>query len=407
MAGYNAFTSRPAPGNPFMQGATPPQGFGLQYKPLPAWQNVAGSGLQGLSGLLLALGAGQPQQAAAAFQNGLQGFDETQRARQRTAQDAGAYGMAVDDYQTQKKDKAEAKAAAAAQQAQLDAAIDAMNLPPDQKLALLNGLASYSDVTKAAEAPKTVGGMQFDPVTKTYVPIPGYTEQASAIAAAGRAPAQPREPVAHSLITMVGPDNKPVSVDSRDDAKIQSLLSSGYVQRESSMFPAPPTGYALTPTGLTPIPGGPADPANKPVTEDQGKARQLYERLVPQLAIVDKTFTALADPQAQAVGILPGSNYFQGEDYQRAQSALTDIAASYLYSVSGATANPGEVANLVQTITPVFGDKPGQLADKQTRIRQMVESVKTRAALPQNAQAPTLPNIPPPLPGFVPLVPAQ
>lgn len=204
-------------------------------------------------------------------------------------------------------------------------------------------------------------------------------------AEAGRTPAQPP---ATSLLTLVSPDGKTVSVDSRDP-KVAQLLQQGYVQRESSMFPAPPSGYALTPQGLTAIPGGPADPKTKPPTEDQAKGRQLYERLVPQLAIVDKTFTALTDPKAQAMGILPGSNYFQSEDYQRAEGALKDIAASYLYSVSGATANPGEVANLVQTITPRFGDKPEALADKQSRIKQMVDSVKTRAAIPGDAGPPT------------------
>jgi hypothetical protein len=44
------------------------------------------------------------------------------------------------------------------------------------------------------DAPKTVGGMYYDPAQQRFVPIPGYTEQAAAIAAAGRPPQQPQQP---------------------------------------------------------------------------------------------------------------------------------------------------------------------------------------------------------------------
>lgn len=68
--------------------AMPQQAGGLRYRPQPAWQNLAAGGLQGLGQYLMALGAGQPQQAPMAFSQGLQGFQEQQdRARQMARED--------------------------------------------------------------------------------------------------------------------------------------------------------------------------------------------------------------------------------------------------------------------------------------------------------------------------------
>jgi hypothetical protein len=56
----------------------------------------------------------------------------------------------------------------------------------------------------------------------------------------------------------------------------------------------------------------------KPPTADQEKSSQLYAVMAPELKIVEKTFDALADPVAQGISILPGSNAAQSADYQRA-----------------------------------------------------------------------------------------
>jgi hypothetical protein len=106
-------------------------------------------------------------------------------------------------------------------------------------------------------APKTAGGMFWD--GDSFEPIPGYTEQQAAIAAAGRtaAPAP-----ATNLITLVAPDGKTTrSYDSRDP-RVKQLAEDGWVERDRSLFPAPPIGYQPSAggTGVEPIPGGPADP---------------------------------------------------------------------------------------------------------------------------------------------------
>jgi hypothetical protein len=153
-----------------------------------------------------------------------------------------------------------------------------------------------------------------------------------------------------------------------------------------------PSGYRISPDGrnLEYIPGGPADPVRgagkKAPTEDQNKNSQLYTRAKQQLSILvgdgkgnRGTFDSLSGIGSQIGSAVPGTTFFTSNDYQRADGALRDIAASYLYSVSGATANPGEVQNLVMTIRPKIGDSPQTIADKKARLSQMVDSIKLRA----------------------------
>lgn len=168
--------------------------------------------------------------------------------------------------------------------------------------------------------------------------------------------------------------------------------------------PAGPAGgpagarAAAAPAGGPPgMAGGQAVPtAGQPITvglakgqtEDARKNQQLYTRSQQQLGIVLKSFDELAKFGNQAGNAVPVvGNFFTTPGFQAANDALTDIAASYLYSVSGATANPGEVANLARTVTPRPGDAPETVANKRMRIEQMVDSIRIRAS-GQSAAAP-------------------
>lgn len=53
------------------------------------------------------------------------------------------------------------------------------------------GKPNWLGVSAQPKAPNTVGGLMWDAASNSFKPIPGYTEQASRIAAAGRAPAEP------------------------------------------------------------------------------------------------------------------------------------------------------------------------------------------------------------------------
>lgn len=157
-----------------------------------------------------------------------------------------------------------------------------------------------------------------------------------------------------------------------------------------------PPGYRFKPDGVTMeyIPGGPADPTKgagkKAPTEDQAKNNQLYQRASQQLPIALAHFDDLASTGNQlargAAGVVSAipfvdidPNSVTGNSGRQGENAIKDIAASYLYSVSGATANPGEVANLAMTITPKLTDDKVTKDQKKARLQQMVESIKTRA----------------------------
>lgn len=154
----------------------------------------------------------------------------------------------------------------------------------------------------------------------------------------------------------------------------------------------PPAGYRYKTDGqLEFIPGGPADPlvagrgSGKP-TEDQAKNSQLYDRAKNQLPIALEHWDALGSAQGGLSGIPGVGNYLAGEDFQRASGALRDIAASYLYSVSGATATPQEIQGTVERVLPRVTDTAQTRADKKKRLEDMVESIKTRAGPAYNGQ---------------------
>lgn len=144
--------------------------------------------------------------------------------------------------------------------------------------------------------------------------------------------------------------------------------------------------------------------ATKPPTEDQAKNNQLYQRTSQQLPIIQKNFDALANLSNQAVSKVPFvSGYLTSPEFQQADNALTDVIASYLYSVSGATANPGEVANLKKTVTPYPGESKDSREQKLQRIQEMVDSIRLRT---QQAQQPSAPTMQPTSPAMPPVQPA-
>lgn len=145
----------------------------------------------------------------------------------------------------------------------------------------------------------------------------------------------------------------------------------------------PPSGYVPAPTpedpfAVRPMTGGPADP-NRPrePTQDQLKNQQLYLTSRNQLKIIDDNFDELAKFGSQVGGKVNPALTSQG--YQRAKAAISDIIANFIYSVSGATANPGEVATRTEIAIPFIGEAKESVADKKARIQAMVESIRIRA----------------------------
>lgn len=141
--------------------------------------------------------------------------------------------------------------------------------------------------------------------------------------------------------------------------------------------PAPAPAPPGSPAAGAAIPG-----TMKAPTEAQLRNQQLYQVAAPELKIVEDNFDALSNLRDQAWSAIPGSdnygaNYMQTPQYQRAKNSLQTIIATYLYSTSGATANPGEVANQASVLMPKPGEDPTSVADKRARIRTMVDAIKT------------------------------
>lgn len=146
---------------------------------------------------------------------------------------------------------------------------------------------------------------------------------------------------------------------------------------ETPKEPTAPTGYRFGVNGsLEYIPGGPADPATAgKTTEATRRNQQLAKVIIPEMQTLEQNWNALADVGNQAAGSNDMTMGLTSPQYQQAKNSLKTIIASYLYSVSGATANPGEVENQASILTPRFGESPESVQAKLARVKTMVQAV--------------------------------
>lgn len=162
---------------------------------------------------------------------------------------------------------------------------------------------------------------------------------------------------------------------------------------EAPKAPSPPVGYRVGTDGnLQFIPGGPADPATAgKTTEATRRNQQLAKVIDPEVKSLlgpnedgnGGTFDALTNGWSQGIDAMGPLGLAVGGgpsgEYQQAKNSLKTIIASYLYSVSGATANPGEVETQASVLTPRPGEPKTSLDDKKRRIATMVQAVKDAA----------------------------
>lgn len=129
-------------------------------------------------------------------------------------------------------------------------------------------------------------------------------------------------------------------------------------------------------------------------TEAVRRNKQLYSVVAPEAKNLETKFDALTSGWNQAgdylgrggpLGGLVGgdlSGFTTSSDYQSAKNSLKVVVANYLYSVSGATATPGEVENQVSVLMPKPGEGPESLAQKKERIATMVNAIREAAMVP-------------------------
>lgn len=143
----------------------------------------------------------------------------------------------------------------------------------------------------------------------------------------------------------------------------------------SPTAPTAPTvpGAAPRRPGQIPLTGG---KPGKLTTEGERRNQSLYSVVEPELAIVEENFSALTDTKNQLYSNLPMSELATTPEYQRAHNSLKTIIASYLYSTSGATANPGEVENQATILMPKPFEAKESVEDKRQRVRTMVNAIK-------------------------------
>ena len=125
----------------------------------------------------------------------------------------------------------------------------------------------------------------------------------------------------------------------------------------------PPTGYQWKPDGsLGIIPGGPADPANKPPNEVAQKNAQLISSLNDANDRIKAHEKAgLTDTSSMAQAALdsnPLTANFTNADYRKYKAAALQWSANLLYLKSGATANPSEIQNTWKEYFPQPNDPP-------------------------------------------------
>jgi len=180
-----------------------------------------------------------------------------------------------------------------------------------------------------------------------------------------------------------------------------------YIIDGKQVFTTPQDALSRAQSGSTVITaaeGKPNTPAAK--TVDQLKNEQLYNVVTPELKTLTKNWGELGSRQNQIfaaigdakvpftnIGIPKGS--VTGTEYQLAETSLSVIAASYIYSVSGATASPDEVKKTVSALMPAFGEGEEQKKAKLDRIKIMVQEIGTRAKGGFNETSPSNSSSPP------------
>lgn len=124
-------------------------------------------------------------------------------------------------------------------------------------------------------------------------------------------------------------------------------------------------------------------------TESERRGAALLHVLEPANARINAIEDGLSKGQiALNRGGLLG-RFAQSPEAKQYDDDLRSVVANYLYVVSGATANPGEVENQIKMIRINEADDPATKATKRQRRQEMVEAVRLVAgrAAPEGVPA--------------------
>lgn len=143
-------------------------------------------------------------------------------------------------------------------------------------------------------------------------------------------------------------------------------------------------GQQTAQTGAVPQEKGIALTGKKPMSSEDMKAVGLYEGAKGAIDEVNKNFDKMsADKTSIAAGTggFEIGKMFQSDVYQKTKISIGRVAQNYLYSTSGATANPGETQKTIESVTPTFFDSDEAKKTKKILFNDMVRNLEVRARL--------------------------
>jgi hypothetical protein len=165
-------------------------------------------------------------------------------------------------------------------------------------------------------------------------------------------------------------------------------------ERSARGTPPPGMRWNATNTALERIPGAPP-PASSVPTVDEKKAATLLKRLEfseDQLAKVVQADASAAKPNVGAeiarglplVGAV-AANKLTPESRQRVHAAQLDILDAALTLGTGAAYTREQLEGYRESYFPQIGDEPATIADKQARLKNVIDAAKIAAgrAAPQ------------------------
>jgi hypothetical protein len=192
---------------------------------------------------------------------------------------------------------------------------------------------------------------------------------------------QANAPVDDGSRLMQTPDGKVIRVPRQGAA--EEVYSGG------PRTPAPPAGYTFDPNNpgaLRPIPGGPADPANKQLTEGQtkdaffGERMLRAERILDEVTPIDETgrFTKY-NPTTLRQALAPDdgrfANLVNSKEWQQYMQASKESLAAILRKDTGAAVTKTEFDMYFPMYFPQPGDGPEVVKQKRDARRRMGQGV--------------------------------
>lgn len=122
--------------------------------------------------------------------------------------------------------------------------------------------------------------------------------------------------------------------------------------------------------------GGNAVKAPTKLTEQQSKDLTYFNRGIQALEAFEKDSDSYANGLERGASQLPGGNYLNSEQFQKARQSGRNFLASILRKDSGAAITDNEEKIYGDVFLPQPGDKPGMLAQKREARRQAIEAIK-------------------------------